>query len=421
MYGLIDGNNFYASCERVFNPKLEGLPVVVLSNNDGCIIARSNEAKALGIKMGAPFYEMKALVQKHNVQVFSSNYTLYGDMSARMMEILSGFSPCVEVYSIDECFLGFHGFQQFDFLDYAQTIRGTVKQYIGIPCSIGIAPTKTLAKVANKLAKKKPDRQGVYLIHDEASRVQALREIETGDIWGIGRQYQHQLAEKNIKTGLELSEVPLHWAKAHLGGVVGMRLIQELNGKACINLETIPEPKKNIAATRAFGKVVTEEQDIAEALSFHVSRAAEKLRAQDSVASNIAFFFHSNPFSKTYPFFRVFRSIDLPVPTSDTRKLNEPVQRLLRHTFKPSIRYHKCGVMLQDLSPQSNIQNDLFQPADSSKALSLMAAMDKLNRAYGRGALQFASNGIDKPWLTQANLRSGSYTTNWKELFSVKA
>lgn len=296
---MIDGNNFYASCERVFNPKLEGLPVVVLSNNDGCIIARSNEAKVLGIKMGAPFYEMKALMHKHNIKAFSSNYTLYGDMSARMMEILGGFSPSVEVYSIDECFLGFHGFQQFDLLDYAQTIRRTVKQYIGIPCSIGIAPTKTLAKVANKLAKKKPDRQGVYLIQDEASRLQALQEIPIDDIWGVGRQYQNKLAQHGVKTGWELSKIPLHWAKAHLGGVVGMRLIQELNGKPCIDLETVQEAKKNIATTRAFGKIVTEEKDIAEALSFHVSRAAEKLRAQSSVASNISFFFHSNPFSKT--------------------------------------------------------------------------------------------------------------------------
>jgi len=420
VFALIDGNNFYASCERVFNPKLENVPIVILSNNDGCIIARSNEAKALGIKMGAPYYEMKDLILKNGVKAFSSNYTLYGDMSDRMMTTLSQFSPDVEVYSIDECFLGMEGFNNFNLTDFSQIMRQTVRQHTGIPCCVGIAPTKTLAKIANRLAKKVPSNNGVFVIQDEATRLHALENIMIDDIWGIGRKYFKKLEAFGLQNALQLSRMSPEWAKAHLGGIVGTRLIHELNGLSCIDLEMVADPKKNIAATRAFGKVVTNEKDISEALSFHISRAAEKLRKQNSVAKIVTFFFHSNPFSKVYPFIRISKSIVLPIPTSDTRKLNDPVQAMFKKLFQNGVRYHKAGVMLQELTSASAVQSDLFYQSDNEQSTALMSVVDKLNTQYGRGTMQLGSSGLTRSWMTQANRKSPSYTTNWKQLLVVK-
>lgn len=369
--------------------------------------------------MGAPYHEMKPLILKNGVKAFSSNYTLYGDMSARMMDTLSVFSPDAEIYSVDECFLGMTGFNNFDLYEYGQLLRNTVKQNVGIPCCVGIGPTKTLAKIANRLAKKNPDANGVFIINSEESRINALQRISVDDIWGVGRQYQQKLATKNIETGEQLSKISTEWARVNLGGVVGVRMINELNGQSCIDLEMIAEPKKNIAATRAFGKVVTEQQDISEALSFHIARASEKLRAQNSVAKVITFFFHSNPFSKVYPFFRVTRSIELPVATSDPRKLNAPVQNMLKQTFKNGVRYHKCGVMLQGLVSANGFQADLFSAADTEETSALLSTVDILNKKYGRGTLKFASSGFNNSWMTQANLKSPCYTTNWHDLMRV--
>ena len=417
---MIDGNNFYASCERVFNPKLEGIPIVVLSNNDGCVIARSNEAKAFGIKMGAPYHEMKPLITRHGVKAFSSNYTLYGDMSDRMMETLSQFSPDLEVYSIDECFLGMNGFSNFDLTSYGQTIRQTVKQHTGIPCCVGMGPTKTLAKIANRLAKKVPENKGVFIIHDETTRIHALQRIAIDDIWGVGGQYQKKLAAFGLQTAYDLSCMAPEWGRMNLGGVVGMRLIRELNGLSCIDLAIIQEPKQNISATRSFGKVVTEEKDISEALSYHIARAAEKLRAQGSVAKIVSMFFHSNPFSKAESLFRVYRSHELPVATSDTRKLDAPVQALLRKTFKSGIRYQKCGVFLQELYPAASVQEDLFAPTDTESSGKLLSTVDQLNKRFGRNTMHFASTGFSKSWITQANLKSPCYTTSWSDLATSK-
>jgi adenine-specific DNA-methyltransferase len=317
VFALIDGNNFYASCERVFDPKLIGVPIVILSNNDGCVIARSNEAKAFGIKMGAPYHEMKPLILKHGVKAFSSNYTLYGDMSARMMNTLSTFSPEVEIYSIDECFLGMQDFNHFNLNEYGQEIRKTIKQHLGLPCCVGIAATKTLAKIANKFAKRHTEYQGVLFIDSVDKRNHILQNTPIDDIWGIGRQYQKKLEAAKIATAYELSLMSPEWGRLNLGGVVGMRLIHELNGLSCIDLEMVSDPKKNIAATRAFGKVVTEQQDISEALSHHIARAAEKLRKQNSIAKVVTVFFHSNPFSKVYPLFRVQQILARDLLTND--------------------------------------------------------------------------------------------------------
>jgi DNA polymerase V len=421
VFALIDGNNFYASCERVFNPRLQTVPIIVLSNNDGCIIARSNEAKAVGIKMGAPFHEMKALVEKHGVRAFSSNYTLYGDMSARMMQTLSEFSPDTEVYSIDECFLGMDGFQHFNLVEYGQTIRETVKRNVGIPCSVGIAPTKTLAKVANRFAKRNLKLNGVMVISEDQTRRLVLENTEIGDVWGIGRQYGQKLKQLGLSNAFQLSTMSPAWGKANLSGVVGERLIHELNGVSCINLEMVQDPKKNIAATRAFGKVVTEKKEIGEALSFHISRAAEKLRAQNSVANIVTFFLHSNPFNKSFPFVQIYNSIKLPVATSDTRKFNDPVQTMLTKLFRPNVRYHKCGVMLQGIMNASQIQTDFFHEPDSDKAIQLMKSLDMINHRFGRGTLNLGSTGFGSSWKTQANRKSAHFTTDWNELLIVKA
>ena len=421
VFALIDGNNFYASCERVFNPKLQNVPIIVLSNNDGCVIARSNEAKAFGIKMGAPFHEMRQLVEKHGVRAFSSNYTLYGDMSARMMQTLSEFSPDTEVYSIDECFLGMEGFQHFDLIEYGQTIRETVKRNVGIPCSVGIALTKTLAKVANRFAKKNLEHNGVMVIAEEDVRRAVLLNTEIDDVWGIGRQYGQKLKAHGVTNALQLSKMSPAWGKANLGGVVGERLIHELNGLSCIDLEMVQDPKKNIAATRAFGKVVTEQEDISEALSFHVSRAAEKLRAQKSVANIVTFFFHSNPFSKSLPFFQVYHSVKLPIATSDTRQFNDPVQQMLKKLFRPNIRYHKCGVMLQGITDATRLQSDFFNAPDSDKTIELMKTLDSLNHRFGRDTLKFGRSGFKLDWKTQAKMKSPNFTTNWNDLLKVKS
>jgi DNA polymerase V len=420
VFALVDGNNFYASCERVFNPRLESVPIVILSNNDGCIIARSNEAKVLGIKMGVPFHEMKKLIVDNGVKAFSSNYTLYGDMSARFMTTLSEFSPDVEVYSIDECFLELKGFGNFNLWDHGQVMRKTVYQHTGIPCCVGIGPTKTLAKIANRLAKKAPSYNGVFVIDDVESRHYALSHVSTDDIWGIGRQYQKKLEAVGITNALELSRMPREWAKGHLGGIVGERIIQELNGISCIDLEMIPDSKKCISATRAFGKIVTEQTDISEALSFHISRATEKLRSQRSAAKIISFFYHSNPFSNVYPYFRVARSIELPIASNDPRCFNLPVQALLKKTFRKGIRYHKAGVILQEICPAESVPLDFFIKGDTTKTKALLATIDVLNKRYGRGTLQLASSGMGKSWTTQANLKSPNYSTNWKDLLQVK-
>jgi len=260
----------------------------------------------------------------------------------------------------------------------------------------------------------------VFVIDNDQSRLHALKNIAVDDIWGVGRQYAKKLIAEGINTAYELSLVSQEWARKNLGGVIGMRMVQELNGISCIELEMVQEPKKSIAAARSFGKIVTDPNEISEALSFHIFRASEKLRAQNSVAKGLVFFFHSSPFSKVQPYFRVWQSVELPIATNDPRKLNEPVQRLFKKLFRPGIRYQKAGVILQELSPADNLQGDLFSVPDSSEAKKLLAAVDGLNTRFGRGALKFANSGFKRSWMTQANYASPRYTTSWNELMKVR-
>ncbi|MCE6989010.1 Y-family DNA polymerase [Dyadobacter sp. CY323] len=420
VFALIDGNNFYASCERVFNPRLEGKPIVVLSNNDGCIIARSGEAKALGIPMGVPLHKVKSIITANGVKVFSSNYTLYGDMSARMMQTLGEFSPEMEIYSIDECFLSLSGFDHFNLNDYGQLIKKTVRQNVGIPCGVGIGSTKTLAKIANKIAKKYPEYGGVFFINSPEKRIEVLKTIGVDDVWGVGRKYLAKLNAVGIHTAYDLSTVRKDWAQKNLGGIVGVRLVHELNGLSCLPLELIQEPKKNIAATRAFGKIVTSKDELAEALSVYTARGAAKLRAEGSIAKQISYFIHSNPFSKTYPYFSTGQSITLPVATSNTCKLTSAVLRSLEKTFRPGIRYHKAGIMLSFLRPEDSVQDDLFSCGDSERAKVLMQTLDKLNNRYGRETVVLGSAGFKRDWGTRVDNRSPQYTTSWTDLMPVR-
>ncbi|MCF0049568.1 Y-family DNA polymerase [Dyadobacter sp. LJ53] len=399
---------------------LEGKPIVVLSNNDGCIIARSNEAKAFGIPMGVPVHEVKSIITEKGINVFSSNYTLYGDMSSRMMRTLGEFSPEMEVYSIDECFLGLSGFNRFNLHNYGLLIKKTMKQNVGIPCSIGIGSTKTLAKIANKVAKKYPDYEGVFVIDSPEKRIEVLKTIGVDDVWGIGRKYLSKLNAVGIHTAYQLSTVCKDWAQKNLGGVVGLRLVHELNGLSCLPLELVQEPKKNIASTRAFGKIVTSKDELAEALSVYTARGASKLRAERSVAKQISYFIRSNPFSKTYPYFSTGHSITLPVATSDTCKLTAAVLRSLEKTFRPGVRYHKAGIMLSFLRPEGSVQDDLFSHGDTEQAKVLMKTLDELNRRYGRDTLALGSAGFKRDWGTRAHNRSPQYTTSWSDLMSVR-
>lgn len=408
--GLCDCNNFYVSCERVFNPKLEGQPVVVLSNNDGCAIARSNEAKALGIKMGAPVFQIQGLLDQHQVQVFSSNYALYGDLSNRVMQTLQNFTPAVEVYSIDEAFLSLSGDVSAAAI---ATIQTTVKRWTGIPVSIGLATTKTLAKIANRQAKQ---RDGVYILkHPEA----VLAELPVADVWGIGRQSTKKLQAHGITTALDLQQADLKWIRRQMG-IVGVRIVQELRGIPCLTLELVPQPRKTCCVSRSFGRPVTELQDLREAIATHAARAAYKLRRDDLAASLLTVFIATNRFNQDEPYFRSATTIGLPYPTNNAIALTKTALRALAPLYQAGYRYQKAGIWLSELSPASQMQRDLFiNPQDQEKARKLMTVMDSLNQQFGTGTLRCAAEGMQRSWQTKAQRRSPRYTTRWDELLQV--
>ncbi len=420
MFGLVDGNCFYVSCERVFDPMLENRPVIVLSNNDGCVVARSNEARALGIKMGEPYFQLKPLLEKHGVHTFSSNYALYGQMSNRMMDILSTFTDEVEIYSIDECFLGLKGFESYDLEAYGQTIRRTVLDHIGIPTCVGMAPTKTLSKLANILAKKQSRKDktacGVLLLDNEQKWQDALKQVAVEDVWGIGRQYAAKLHSYQVKTAHDLSRVRPAWAKKHLGGVVGERIIAELNGISCLELELTPQARQSTAVTRSFGKVITQLDQLSEAVSTYASRAAEKLREEKTIASILTIFIQSGRF-KANPF-TASLTITLPSPTSDSRLLAHYAITGLKKIYKEGIEYKKAGVILNGILPEQSQQTQLFD--DRPSYPKLMAAVDKINARFGTGSVFLASNGTGREWQMLSTMRSRRYTTQWKELQVVK-
>jgi DNA polymerase V len=419
VFALADCNNFYVSCERVFQPSLEGRPVVVLSNNDGCIIARSDEAKALGFAMGDPYHLNREKLITHGVAVFSSNYALYGDMSRRVMDTLGTFTPEIELYSIDEAFLNLAGFERRGLTDYARLIRATVRRDTGIPVSIGIGPTKTLAKIANHLAKARPETGGVLDL-TEADADQALAGIEVREVWGVGPRWATWLEAQGIVTALDLKRADPKAIRRKMR-VVGERLVYELNGRPCLPLELVEPPRQGLTVSRSFGQTLTALQPIKEALVQFVGRAGEKLRHQNLMAGQVLVFVTTNRFSATQPFYANSATVKLPYPIDFTPDLIEAAVQLLETLYRPGFHYQKCGVMLLDLSPATQVQADLFDTRDRAREAWLMRALDSLNADYGARTVRVGNNGGKRPaWAMRQAFRSPRYTTNWRELPVVR-
>jgi DNA polymerase V len=414
---LVDGNNFYVSCERVFRPDLENKPVVVLSNNDGCAVARSNEVKALGIKMGSPWFQMRHLAKQHGIVALSSNYALYADMSNRMMNVLSTFSPIQEVYSIDECFLELTGFD--DIRERAYDIRRTVGQYVGLPVCVGIGPSKTLAKLANHVAKKHPRSKGVFDFNvlNDRQQESVLSSIEINEVWGIGRKLTASLNAEGVMNVLQLREADLKSMRARYG-VVMEKTISELRGISCIDIQETEQPKKQIISSRSFGQTVTEIEDLQDALSHFITNAALKLRQQNSVAGILQVFIMTDRFRKDHPQYSPAISLPLPVPTCNTTLLSQWAAIGLKQIFKTGFRYKKAGVILSEISDQAIQQPDLFSSADEQS--DLMETIDSINGRFGKGAIKLAEDGSRMRWAMRQEKKSPGYTTDWDEIAICK-
>jgi len=419
IFALVDCNNFYASCERMFNPKLEGKPIVVLSNNDGCVVARSNEAKALGIAMGVPEFQIRPLLRVHQVHVFSSNYTLYGDMSQRVMETLEQFCPDLEIYSIDEAFLSLSGFTSRNLTDYGRTIRDAVKRWTGIPVSVGIAETKTLAKIANRIAKRTPDTGGVFDLLACSDRDTLFGRVPVEEVWGIGWNHTRLLNQHGIMTALQLLKVDDQWIRKHLG-IVGLRLVMELRGISCLGLEECPAPKQSVTCSRAFGQLISTLADMEEAISSYTSRVAEKLRRERLVATMMTVCLTTNEF-KEGPQYSNSATLKLPVASDSTSDLIKSALQGIRAIYREGYLYKKAGVILTGLVSAGHTQADMFDSQDREKTTRLMSALDAINHRWGSDTLHYASSGIGKAWKTQFQHRSQAYTTDWNELPVVNA
>jgi len=416
---LIDVNNFYVSCERVFNPKLNNKPVVVLSNNDGCAISRSNEAKELGIKMGEPWFKCQELARQYHIQGLSSNYALYADMSNRVMAILRDFSPNQEVYSIDECFLDLTGFKNLT--SYGQEMRGRILKWTGLPVCVGIGATKTLAKLANHCAKKMPEFEGVCdfgaLANHESNAL--LMKIEVGEVWGVGRRLTSKLLALGIKTAYDLKQADPEYLRQQFS-VVMAKTVSELNGTICIELEDISPPRKQILSSRSFGQPVRDYNSLAEAITLYMSRAAEKLRAQDSVAGLLHVYIRTNPHKPDDPQYANGMTISLPSPTDDTLQLVKTALWVLKRLYKRHYAYAKAGVYLGDLMPRSSAQIDLFTSAQpTSRSQNLMSTIDQIQAKMGRGSIKLASEGMSYSWKMRSGRKSPNYTTSWDGLVVV--
>ncbi len=418
MFALVDCNNFYASCQRVFEPHLIGKPVVILSNNDGCVIARSNEAKALGIPMGAPAFQFQKVFDENKVHVYSSNYALYGDMSSRVMNILAKFTPDIEIYSIDEAFLKFDGFERYNLDEYGKEIQKTVTKSTGIPISVGFAPTKALAKVANKIAKKFPERtKSVYVIDTEEKRIKALKWTKIEDVWGIGRKHTKRLKAVNVHNAYQFTQLHDDWVRKEMA-VVGLRLKHELEGKPTLDLET-PKNKKMIATTRSFEKPLTELSDISERIATFTTSCAEKLRRQNSHCNMIMVFVLTNYFRKDQPQYSRNIVINTDFPTNSTIELNKYAQIGLKAIFKKGYNYKKAGVIVMGLTPNNETQLSFFNTSNP-KHQPLMSVVDKLNKSYGSNKIKFGNQSLGRQWKMKQEKLSPRYTTNINDIITIK-
>ena len=415
---LIDCNSFYASCERIFNPKLLGKPIVVLSNNDGCIITRSAEAKALGIKMGEPYFKAKKIIEKNNVKVFSSNYSLYGDISQRVMEILLGFSPEVEIYSIDEAFLNFKGFKNHELLTYCKHIRQTIKQWVGIPVSIGVGSTKTLSKIANHLAKKEADYEGICILKGDEKIEEALNRIEIGDVWGIGRRLSKFLRNYEVRTAKQFAFLDRRWIRKNMG-VVGEKIQLELRGVSCLDLELLPSSKKSCCVSRSFSRPIEKIEELQESIANYGSRVAEKIREEGLIAQFMSIFVLTNHFNKKEKQYSSSIKLQLDYPTSDSKLIVKRAVEGIKRIYKEGYRYKKAGIILYELHSSSSVRGLLDY--DKPRTDSLMRSLDEINYRYGSATLRLAAEGIRRSWHMRREKVSPCYTTSFDQLMIVKS
>jgi DNA polymerase V len=444
MFALVDCNNFYASCERAFNPSLEGKPIVVLSNNDGCVVARSNEAKALGIEMGVPFFQIQHEIKKHGIRYFSSNYQLYGNMSERVMSVLKDHCADIEIYSIDEAFLKLNFYGQTDdtLLKYAQNLRQTVKKWTGIPVSVGIAPTKTLAKLANHLAKKQTQSvsnlppithnsitnnqltEGVFSLADEHQHEAILSNIGVGKVWGIGRAHETRLQQAGFPTVWQFRNAPEGWIRQQMG-VVGVRTQRELKGWACQDIEPPDSDRKHIVVSRSFSKDVRELSELKEAVANHATRLGEKLRHFDKKATVLSVFLRKNHFKEGKSrIYDTTKTIELPFPTSDTARLVTAATQLISQLYQTGNAYKKTGIMAFDLVDTEGVQTCLFDDATVEKERAkLMSTMDSLNQKYGKNTVRLgvSCGKTDANWQMKTAFRSPRFTTVWGEILKIDA
>jgi DNA polymerase V len=424
LIALVDCNNFYVSCERVFRPDLINRPVLVLSNNDGCVVARSQEVKALGIKMGVPLFQAQQLVNQYKIQLFSSNYTLYADMSARVMAVLEEFAPRIDIYSIDEAFLDLSGLVvcRPDPVAYGLRIKRTVQRNTGIPVCVGMGPTKTLAKLANFAAKKWPQTNGVVDLSDPVRRERLMKIVLVDEVWGIGSKTAPRLNQLGIHTAWDLARQPAQRIQQQFNIVIA-RTVQELNGIACLELDDIAPDKKQIVCSRSFSRRLTERHELAAVLAEFGSRAAQKLRKQRSTAGHLTVFIRTYPFHPNEPQYQRAISAQLDVATQDTRIIVSTANRLLEQIYKPGYGYHKAGVQLSHIQTVNRPgQIDLFDFADNGLPMEnkpLMQVLDRINQRYPKG-IAVASIGLDKTWKPKSERISQRYTTNWRELVNVK-
>jgi DNA polymerase V len=417
IFALVDCNNFYVSCERIFRPLLEDKPVIVLSNNDGCVISRSEEAKKLGIKMGIPAFEITDTIEKNKVYVFSSNYTLYGDISQRVMSVLSQLAPEIEIYSIDEAFLRIDGIKQFTPKAYAERIKKIIKQWTGVPVSVGVGQTKTLAKAANYLAKKNKELNGVFDFTSAIDADQYLTTVPVGEIWGVGEKYESMLLNNSIITAKDLKYAAENWVRSKMR-VIGARTLKELNGISCIPIEDVSPAHKALCISRSYGRPTEIYEDIEQATSAFVARTAEKLRKHNLLASQWTVFVMTNRFAKG-PRYVNFKTITLPVPTNDTAELNAYTVKLLQSLFRKGYRYKKSGVIAENLIPEDQQQTALWDHNDRKRYKTLMKTVDRINAGFGRDTIKFAIQGMNRNWKMRQEKLSPDYTTKWSDILKI--
>ena len=418
MFALVDCNNFYASCQRVFQPNLIGKPIVVYSNNDGCVISRSNEAKALGVPMGAAAYQWEKFFEQNGIEVFSANFALYGDMSQRVMTILNDFSPEMEVYSVDEAFIKFQGFERFNLQHIGESMHRRVTKGTGIPISVGIAPTKSLAKVANRIAKKFPQHtNNVYLIDDEEKRIKALRWLKIEDVWGIGRKHAKRLQAIGIKTALDFTLLDDRWVQENMA-IIGLRLKRDLEGKPTLDLEEAQQ-KKNIAITRSFEGNHAERDFLEERISTFAVSCAEKLRLQKSCCNSVMVFIQTNRHRVDLPQYNRNIVLNLPFPTNSSIEISNFALKALSIIFREGYAYKRAGVIVQDFTDEDKTQMSLFENSDE-RHKKLMQSIDKLNAMFGQQKIKLGSQDPKKVWKMKQEKLSPSYTTKLSDIIIIR-